>query len=134
MAEYVPEGFQRITPYLIIEEADGFIAFAQAAFGAQPRMLHRRPDGRLMHGELDMLGAVIELGTPTGDYTPTRVALHVYVPDPDAVYAQALAAGAKALYPPTAHDYGERSGGVEDAWGNQWYIAQVIDAQRRQQP
>jgi len=34
---------------------------------------------------------------------------------------QAVAAGAKPLYPPKDQPYGDRMGGVEDAWGNTWY-------------
>ena len=48
--------------------------------------------------------------------------LYVYVPDCDAVYAKALAAGAKSLAAPENKEYGDRNAGVEDACGNHWYI------------
>ena len=52
-------------------------------------------------------------------------AFYLYVPDADAdaFYRQAVAAGAKPLYPPKDQPYGDRMGGVEDAWGNTSHIA-----------
>jgi len=49
--------------------------------------------------------------------------LYMYMTDPDTVYEQALAAGAKSVCPMTDQFYGDRAGGVEDAWGNQWWMA-----------
>jgi len=53
----------------------------------------------------------------------TTSMVYVYVPDTDAAYARALAAGATAVRPPADEFYGDRSGGVKDAWGNQWWMA-----------
>ena len=39
------------------------------------------------------------------------------------IYKDAIAAGGKSLSEPKDQFYGERSGGVVDAWGNHWYIA-----------
>jgi PhnB protein len=52
---------------------------------------------------------------------PTR--LHLYVKDADAVYRQALAAGATSLYEPINQEYGDREAGVRDLAGNEWFIA-----------
>jgi hypothetical protein len=54
----------------------------------------------------------------------TRLAaFHVYVPDVDAAFARAIAAGAESIGDPRDHEYGERAGYVRDAYGNSWYIA-----------
>ena len=52
--------------------------------------------------------------------------IYMYVPDCDALYAQALGAGAKSISPLADQSYGDRHGGVQDEWGNQWYIASPI--------
>jgi len=49
--------------------------------------------------------------------------LHVYVPDADAVYRRALDAGALSLREPADQFYGDRTGGVQDEFGNQWWMA-----------
>jgi len=73
----------------------------------------RHPYARARVGD-----AAIELGTAD----PTPGALCLYVADPDLVYEQALAAGAKALSPPVDQPSGDRMAFVEDPFGNQWYI------------
>ena len=50
-------------------------------------------------------------------------AIHLYVPDADAVYQRALAAGATSLLEPMDEPYmGDRLASVEDLAGNQWLI------------
>lgn len=53
--------------------------------------------------------------------------LHVYVPDSDATYARAMAAGATSLREPQNEFYGDRMSGVQDALGNQWYFATHVE-------
>lgn len=124
---YIPEGFSRITPYLLVEDAEAYIAFLRAAFGAEDRFIGRDDEGAISHAEVTVAGGVLEVGQPSGEFTPTRVSLHIYVPNPDAAVEEAVAAGATLLYDVTDHAYGERSGGVSDRWGNQYYLASVTD-------
>jgi PhnB protein len=51
------------------------------------------------------------------------VMLHVYVEDVDAMVERAVAAGAKLIRPVADQFYGDRTGGLEDPFGYQWYIA-----------
>jgi uncharacterized glyoxalase superfamily protein PhnB len=55
--------------------------------------------------------------------TPNTHAIHLYVPDCDAVYQRALQAGATSIDEPRDQEYGERSASVKDLAGNYWYIA-----------
>jgi len=128
---HVPAGLHSITPYLIVADGDAFLDFLVAAFGAEVGLRSRAPDGRLMHAEARIAGSVVEVGQAREDGEVTRTALHVFVEDPDAAYERALAAGAEPLYPMADHDYGERSGGVRDRWGNSWYLARVTDPVKR---
>jgi uncharacterized glyoxalase superfamily protein PhnB len=49
------------------------------------------------------------------------------VPDTDAVYKRALAAGGKSTMEPADQFYGDRNAGVTDPSGNQWWIATHIE-------
>ena len=118
-----PGGFRSVTPGLQVRGSGGLLDFLKQAFGADETMCERTPDGNILHAMLRIGDSVVELGEAHGPFPPLRCALHFYVPDADAVYARALAAGGTSIYPLTDQAYGERSGGVEDAWGNQWYIA-----------
>jgi len=113
------EALRTVTPYLLQANALGLIEFLKAAFSATEIGVFKTPDGKLMHGALRIGDAALELG----DAEPVPAAFYLYVPDADATYRQAVEAGAKPLYPPADQPYGDRAGGVEDAWGNTWYIA-----------
>ena len=63
------------------------------------------------------------MGEVQGKYPPMPTMFYLYVPDCDAVYERALRAGATSIAEPLDHAYGDRSGAVKDAFGNQWYIA-----------
>lgn len=126
MSHHIPEGFHALTPFLHVQDGDAFIEWAKAALGATVRFV-RHEEGKLRHGEIVIEGCVLELSDAGEDWPSQPASFHLYVPDPDATYARALEAGAKSLYEVTDHDYGERSGGVADAWGNHWYLARVTD-------
>ncbi len=66
------------------------------------------------------------MGEAHGKYRPLQSMFYLYVPDCDSVYRRALAAGATSIAEPQDHPYGDRSGGVQDPFGNQWYIATHI--------
>ena len=67
------------------------------------------------------------LGDAHGEHKPLQTMLYVYVDDADAVYQRALAAGATSVQAPVDQFYGDRSGGVKDAFGNLWWIATHIE-------
>ena len=72
-----------------------------------------------MHAALRIGDAIVEMG----ETTPMPAGFYVYVPDADALYRQAVAAGAKSVYAPADQPYGDRMCVVEDDWGNGWCIA-----------
>ena len=59
--------------------------------------------------------------------TPSSVMLYVYVNDVDATYKKAIDAGAKSLREPQNEFYGDRSAGVDDGSGIQWWIATHVE-------
>jgi uncharacterized glyoxalase superfamily protein PhnB len=114
----IREGFQTVTPYLTVVELDRMVAFLTAAFGAKQT---ERQGG---HAELRIGDSMLMVGG--GEQCRGREntgAFHLYVPDCDATFAQAIAAGAESLGDPADRPYGERSGFVKDLAGNHWYIA-----------
>jgi uncharacterized glyoxalase superfamily protein PhnB len=63
------------------------------------------------------------MGEAHGPYQPMPSMFYVYVPDCDALYRRALAAGAKSLHELADQPYGDRTGAVTDPFGNIWYVA-----------
>ena len=111
----------RVEPYLAVRGAGELIDFLKQAFAAEERSRATRPDGSIVHAEVTIGDSPVAVGDAEATAMPT--AIHLYVPDTDAVHRRALQAGAIELHPPMEQDYGERSSAVKDACGNHWYIA-----------
>jgi uncharacterized glyoxalase superfamily protein PhnB len=120
---YLPEGLRTVTPFLHAEAAARYIGFLKQAFGAVEEGRHEAPEGRVMYARLRIGDAAIELGHAEGPVASMPSDFYLYVGDADALYEQALAAGAKSLSPPTDQVYGDRLAAVEDRVGNHWFIA-----------
>ena len=115
------KGIRSVTPYLVVERHEEFMAFLSQAFDA--RELFRAPGSAGgTHVELRIGDTKIMAGGGPGISTYPS-ALHLYVPDADAVYRRALAAGATSFYEPMDQPYGDREAGIRDGFGNSWYIA-----------
>jgi PhnB protein len=119
---YIPAGFTSITPYVIVREAGRFIDFTKQVFGAEEVFRMSQPDGTIGHAEVRIGGSMLELSDGGEAYPARPVAIHLYVPDADAIYARAMAAGATSLIAPTDMPYGDREADVRDPFGNNWYI------------
>ena len=119
---YIPEGSPTVTPYLAVKGVAALIAFLQTVFDAKEIDRITLPDGRIMNAAVRIGDSMVMMGEP-GDRPPETAMLYVYVPDCDAVYAKALAAGATSLATPADMFYGDRSGAFQDASGNKWWVA-----------
>jgi PhnB protein len=124
---FIPKGFHTVTPYVVVHDAPGLIAFTTSVFGAQ-ELRRSVGSGGGIHAEVRIDDSILMIG---GGAPPDRAwsgqqwttALHIYVRDTDATFARALDAGAVSIGEPRDQEYGERSAGVRDATGNTWYIA-----------
>jgi len=117
----VPEGYQTVMPYLILDGATEFIEFAQKVFGAEEKMKVMRDENTVMHSEINIGGSVIMFADSTDEYPEQPGVFFIYVDDADETYKSALNEGATVVTELTNQDYG-RSGGVMDSFGNTWYI------------
>jgi PhnB protein len=120
---YVPKDLHNINPYLHPLRAEPLIGFLKRAFGAQEVAKYASPDGVVHHAVVRIADSVIEMGEAHGKYEPIPAMFYLYVPDSDALYRRAMAAGAKSLHEPTDQPYGDRNSAVTDDFGNTWYIA-----------
>ncbi len=118
-----PEGLHAITPFLHPKGVRELILFLEKALGAQEVSSHPNPDGSIAHAKVRIGDSMIEMGEAHEQWQPMPASIHVYVSDADEFYNRALQAGGKSVQPLTDQPYGERSGGVEDPWGNRWWIA-----------
>src|ERR1700733_14731681 len=123
----IPEGYHTVSPYIVIPGVAKLIDFAKQVFGAPEVHVSRRPDGTVMHAEVKIGDSIIMMGEAASGGKNFPAMLHLYMEDVDGVYRRALQAGAKSLREPADQPYGDRSGGVEDAFGNQWWISTHVE-------
>jgi len=123
----VPEGYHTVIPYIVVPGIAKLIDFAKQSFGATEVLVHKRPDGTVMHAEIKIGDSIIMMGEWQGGGKNFPAMLHLYMEDVDALYQRAIQAGAKSIREPADQPYGDRSGGVEDAFGNQWWISTHIE-------
>ncbi len=130
----IPDGYHSVQPYLIVKNAAAAIDFYIKAFGAKERLRMTDKNNRVGHAEIEIGDSCVMMADEhpeIGAYSPAHyggspVSLMVYVTDCDAVYAQALKAGAKSEREPKDQFYGDRSAGVIDPFGFKWYIGTHI--------
>jgi PhnB protein len=123
----MPNGYSTVSPYLIVEDARGTIAFLREVFGAV--ILRQFPDasGRLMHSEVRIDDTVVMIADSAPEWPATPAYVHIYVPDVDATYAHALQAGASSVQAPVKKGDEDKRGGVRDPGGTTWWIATRVE-------
>jgi len=114
-------GDQTITPYLTVKRAEELVEFVKQVFGGI-EVLRTTGSAGGLHAEVWIGESKLMIGGyETVEEKPT--ALHLYVPDADAVYQRAIEAGATSLEEPVDQFYGDREAGIKDPTGNVWWIA-----------
>jgi PhnB protein len=131
----IPAGYHSVTPYITVRGAAKALEFYKKAFGAVETMRFDGPGGTIGHAEIRIgdsplmlsdewpeMGARSpeSLGGSTGGFC-------IYVADCDALFNQAIAAGATVMKPLENQFYGDRSGTVIDPFGHKWTFATHIE-------
>jgi uncharacterized glyoxalase superfamily protein PhnB len=123
----VPDTYHTLTPYLVVTEASKLVDFMKRAFGAREVHLMKMPNGDIAHGDLLIGDSHVMLGQANGPWPAQATSLYLYLPDCDAVYKQALAAGGTSVQEPKTQFYGDRHGAVKDPCGNTWWMATHVE-------
>ncbi|MDO3644628.1 VOC family protein [Mucilaginibacter sp. L3T2-6] len=120
----IPEGYQQLMPYLIVENASKFIDFTRNVFGATEKFKTMRDERTIMHAEVSIGDSVIMFADATEQYLPQNAGMFLYVDDCDEIFNKAIDNGATEIMPPADQSYG-RSAGIKDPFGNAWWITSV---------
>jgi PhnB protein len=131
----VPEGYHTVTPYLCVRGAAKALDFYARAFGAKEKVRMPGPNGKVMHAEILIGDSHVMVGDENPEqgakapeaYGGTPVSIMLYVPDVDALFKKATAAGAKSVTPPADMFWGDRYGKLTDPFGHTWGIATHVE-------
>jgi uncharacterized glyoxalase superfamily protein PhnB len=132
---HIPAGFHSLTAHLCLPGAAKYIDFLKSAIGAEEISRSPGPGGKLLHAQgrigdsflmfSDDFGAGMGLPPLAQGRLPFH--LNLYVPDADATWAQAIAAGCEVTMPMGDQFWGDRYGQVRDPFGMSWAIATRIE-------
>ena len=118
-SNFAPEGWQAVTPRLVVRDAKQLVEFLKQVFEATGEYRTERPS-------VITIGDSMLMVSEAGVRSPMPAFLYVYVSDTEATYQRAIEAGARTLEAPFDTPYGDRRCMVEDKWGNTWQIATPI--------
>ena len=116
----IPAGFHTIAPNIIVKSVDEAVSFYKRAFGAEEVLRLSMPDGKVVHCELKVGDSRVNLGESMEGWPEHTLLAQIFVADSDAVFAQAVKAGAEVLNPMTDMVFGSREGRVHDPFGSTW--------------
>lgn len=134
----VPPGFRTLTPYLSVVGGVAAMEFYKKAFGARELLRRVTPDGKLIHGRLQIGDSILMLSDVFPDSATaapssigtTTVTLHLYSKNVDSLWDKAVAAGAKVVMPLENQYWGERYGQLVDPFGHRWSLSMRIKMSR----
>ncbi|MDX1571160.1 MAG: VOC family protein [Xanthomonadales bacterium] len=131
----IPEGYHSVTPYLIVKDAAKALEFYKAAFDAVTMLRLDTPDGGVAHAEMKIGDSPVMLADENvdmGALSPETVggsplSLMLYVENVDAVFRQAVDAGAIVHRDLENQFYGDRTATIHDPFGHHWTLATHIE-------
>jgi PhnB protein len=123
----IPEGCATVMPWIISRDTARLLDFLKQAFGAQELFRLSNADGTITHAEASIGNSIVGAFDTREGWPQTPCFLRLYVEDADAVYQQALAAGAVCVTEMTNLVWGDRGGRVRDPLGNIWWIQSHVE-------
>lgn len=126
MVQTPPEGYHTLTPQIMSDDARVTLEFIKEVFDAEVLQLYEDGD-RIFHSELRIGDSRIMVASSNDEFGDFPLMTNIYVDDVDATFAKAVEHGASPLREPEDQFYGDRTGGVVDDQGNQWWISTHIE-------
>jgi len=128
----IPEGFQNITPMLVVKDGLKAIEYYKKVFGAIDKGTMMMPDNKsVAHATLEIGNSKIMLSDEFPEMKSlspesvggTPVSLYLYVENVDKTFNLAISEGATSLDPVVDQFWGDKHGAIKDPFGHIWSIA-----------
>ena len=131
----IPEGYQGVMPYLIIQDSEAFLEFLKKVFDAKEKKKVMNQEGtNIVHAEAIIFGRCIMFGS-SEKASDEPSGLSIFVPNVARTYTKALEAGATSIQEPISPLFtGGRFAVFQDRFGNSWWIfeGQKTDFEKKQ--
>ena len=122
-----PPGFATVMPYLFVNDAPAFLTFLTEGLGAEELRRTMDEGRRVANAQLRIGNCMVMVSEAAADWPAMPASYYLYVDDADAAVQRALGAGGTLIMPVGDMPYGDRQGGVRDAFGNIWWISQRLE-------
>ena len=120
---WLAKGYPVLSSVTVLDDCAQAIDWYKKVLGARQRLRMDMPGGNVAHCELGFGDAVLMLGSPMPpQFPPKKASLAIYVKNCDAIYKDALNAGARSMQEPADQFYGDRNARFEDPFGNEWSV------------
>jgi uncharacterized glyoxalase superfamily protein PhnB len=123
----IPEGYHSVTPYLTVPDVAKQLDYVQRAFGASVTEAAPDASGTIRHADVVIGDSHVMFGAASDQWPARPGTLYLYIENVDEWYRRAMEAGGTSLREPTDEFYGDRSAGVTDPQGNQWWMATHVE-------
>jgi PhnB protein len=121
----IPPGFNTVTPYFIVDDANAFLAFLVNGLGGVEIGRHLSGD-RIANAQVRLNTSTVMVGEGSSDHPAMCGSYYLYVENAGAAMTKAVAAGATKIMDVEDKPYDDRQGGVKDRWGNLWWISERL--------
>lgn len=118
---WLAKGYPVMSPYVVMDDCARAIEWYKKVLGGKQRLRLDMPGGMVAHCEIGLGDSILMMSSPMPPQFSAKAAmLGIYVKNCDAVYAKALAAGARGVQEPADQFYGDRAARFVDPFGNEW--------------
>jgi len=131
----IPDGFNTLTPHIVVDDARAAFAFYSKALGAELVHQMESPDGKICYAQMKVGDSSLMLVEESPQWhmkSPkslggTPVTIHLYVNDADTALQRAEQAGATITMPVQDMFWGDRFGKFADPFGHDWSVATHVE-------
>ncbi len=121
----IPPGFNTVTPYFLVDGAVRFLHFLVRALGGTEIGRHVSGD-RIANAQVRLGTSTVMVSEASPAFPAMPASYCLYVENADEAMSKAIAAGATMIMEVANMPYGDRQGGVQDPWGNLWWISERL--------
>ncbi|MFC9788624.1 VOC family protein [Rhodococcus sp. NPDC127528] len=127
MTGTTPQGYTTAAPWIVTDDTGALLDFVSAAFDGTELSRVAVEDGSIGHAEIRVGDTVLLAFDRRADWPAMPSLLRVYVPDADAAFDRATAAGARVVTEPSNSAWGDRGGRLRDPLGNIWWVMSRVE-------
>lgn len=125
---FKPNGYNSVSPYFVTKDARRLADLIMQIFDGKELRSYERPDGSIMHMEVQVDDSVIMIGESTREYSPNTQMVHVYVSDVDTIFKKAMILGCNPVDEPVQKgDDPDKRGSFTDFAGNFWSVGMQVE-------